>query len=226
MDPEWEDWTDPYAGDEYGAGGVDPSSTHHQPPDPDLHDPDLHDPDLHDPDLHDPDLHDPDLHDLDLHDPDLHGLDSYGAEPFGTDDAVMPFDHDGAASAGVDDIVAPDGDGADEVFGADPDTLGDLAGLATADAAPDPAAWFDVPDLSEMPVPEPVDGPPWSDADVIGNDATPPVEIPLPHGDAPVTDLLDYSAAEADEDPWSTMRNSEDPAGAALARWWGPAADA
>ncbi|MDI6105063.1 hypothetical protein QLQ12_41415 [Actinoplanes sp. NEAU-A12] len=94
----------------------------------------------------------------------------------------------------------------------------------------------DLPDLSEtiavvaedtvfppaldVDLPEPVDGFPWIDTATLGAGDTagfvPPVE--------PVTaeDLAAYAGVEIPPgaDPWTVLAASEDPATAALARWW------
>jgi hypothetical protein len=70
-------------------------------------------------------------------------------------------------------------------------------------------------------LPEPVDGFPWIDTGslgVIDPAAMPaaPVDPVDPH------ELAEYAATELPPgaDPWATLADSEDPATAALARWW------
>ncbi len=114
----------------------------------------------------------------------------------------------------------PDVTYAEPIDGSHPDldTVGDHPG------------WSDDPfppqlDLGEPP--EPVDGFPWSDAAVLGDehdtsgtaaDYQPTFDQP------PAGDLVAYDAQEvpAGEDPWRAMAGSDDPATSSLARFWGP----
>jgi hypothetical protein len=91
---------------------------------------------------------------------------------------------------------------------AEPQELTDTA-PAVEDVFP-PA--LDVGDL-----PEPVDGFPWVDTAVLGAGD--------PHDDAPELEPVgaEELAAYAGQDPdssWETLAGSDDPATAALARWW------
>ncbi|ROT29556.1 hypothetical protein [Micromonospora sp. HM5-17] len=111
---------------------------------------------------------------------------------------------------------------ADPPVGADPDLdpYGDPAQWPPTD--PGPVEGFG-------PAPEPVDGFPWADPDLLG----PPGDGPAPDpsvvtGGTPRPDeLAEYAAADLpdDGDPWSALAASDDPATSALARFWGPAED-
>jgi hypothetical protein len=86
--------------------------------------------------------------------------------------------------------------------------------LTDADTAFPPAV-----DVGALP--EPVDGFPWIDTGSLGM-----VDPAALHtaGTEPVDpqDLADYAATELPPgaDPWATLAGSDDPATAALARWW------
>ena len=71
-------------------------------------------------------------------------------------------------------------------------------------------------DVGELP--EPVDGWPWIDTGALGVvDLDTPDHTPVdPH------ELAEYSATDLPEgaDPWTVLADSDDPATAALARWW------
>ena len=76
------------------------------------------------------------------------------------------------------------------------------------------------PHLEVGDLPEPVDGFPWVDASTLGGADTyaaqaDPVD---PH------ELAAYAGVEVPDgaDPWSVLAASDDPAVAALARWWTP----
>ncbi|MEE6259992.1 hypothetical protein [Plantactinospora sonchi] len=105
----------------------------------------------------------------------------------------------------------------DPPVGADPD-------LGPYD---DPASWPVVdPTLVDGlgPPPEPVDGFPWTDPDLLGRPEDVPSTDPVAvSGPAPDPDELAAYAAErlpADGDPWSALAASEDPATSNLARFW------
>lgn len=114
---------------------------------------------------------------------------------------------------------------ADTPVGADPD----LGAYGEADPWPDPVVpGVELPDLG--PPPEPVDGFPWIDPELLGGDT---VDTPADHdpivgcADAPPPDeLAGYAGVDvpADADPWATLVASDDPATSALARFWGPGA--
>jgi len=73
-------------------------------------------------------------------------------------------------------------------------------------------------------LPEPVDGFPWIDTGSLGPvtvAADPPLPAPEP------AELAGYAAAELPpaQDPWAALAASDDPATAALARFWRPEND-
>jgi hypothetical protein len=93
-----------------------------------------------------------------------------------------------------------------------------------------------IPDISEMPedsvfppaleigdLPEPVDGLPWIDSGSLGladiaaalheHDTTDPVRP---------EELAEYAGTDLPPgvDPWAALADSDDPATAALAKWW------
>jgi hypothetical protein len=76
------------------------------------------------------------------------------------------------------------------------------------------------PPALEVDLPEPVDGFPWTDATTLGAaDPTgflPPVENVTPE------ELASYAGIEIPDgaDAWAVLAASDDPATAALARWW------
>ncbi len=84
--------------------------------------------------------------------------------------------------------------------------------------AADPVEVF--PPALDVDLPEPVDGFPWIDTSSLG------VVDPAPTGaaDIPVqpAELAAYAATELPPaaDPWATLEQSDDPATAALAKWW------
>ncbi|MDG4831060.1 hypothetical protein O7627_17340 [Solwaraspora sp. WMMD1047] len=100
--------------------------------------------------------------------------------------------------------------------GADPD----LAPYADADTWPQPG----FPDPLDIgPLPEPVDGFPWTDPATLGEAgyAEPPA---APAGAPPPADLAEYASEELppDVDPWQALAASDDPATSTLARFWDP----
>src|SRR5262249_13549405 len=129
-------------------------------------------------------------------------------------------DHDEPAQDGLGEA------GADHLVGADPDVdpHGDDPGWHnTHDSAfPPPLGW--------QHVPEPVDGFPWSDPDVLSHDLAghelgdPAGASDGGYGSPPVSDLFEYAGLDAPEggDAWAQLLGSEDPATGALARWWAP----
>jgi hypothetical protein len=123
-------------------------------------------------------------------------------QPLGYEAAGAQFGHADAAHP-------------DPVFGADPDAPGEHGddGFGSPEFPP-PV------DLGDLPAP--VDGPPWTDATLLGGeplaDLAPPTGLPSP------ADLLGYAGLDVEQaDPWAALRAVEDPAANALARWWGPA---
>jgi|GEM_PF-4359570 len=105
-----------------------------------------------------------------------------------------------------DDVTVDTGD--DEVVGSDPDAVD------TADSE-DFAPQFP-PELSLDPMPEPVDGQPWSDADLLGDTSDTVQWNNLSY--TPVTE--DLLAMDASDGGWDALLGSTDPAVASLARWW------
>jgi hypothetical protein len=110
-----------------------------------------------------------------------------------------------------------DDDGSREVIGADPDQPVDEPG------------WTDLfPPVLELPdVPEPTDGWPWTDAGFLGADLGAGDRLAgvptLPDLRVDVADLLAYAAEDGTGgEPWAALAGSDDPAVAALARFWGP----
>lgn len=102
-----------------------------------------------------------------------------------------------------------------------PDILPDVPDLPDlSEAAAAVADDVTFPPALDVDLPEPVDGFPWIDTATLGAGDTagfvPPVE--------PVTaeELAAYAGVEIPPgaDPWTILAASEDPATAALARWW------
>ena len=149
-------------------------------------------------------------------DPDLPGDGPSGDVP-GPQWAEPRHEHDPAG-----DLPHPGDPGADpaagepgQPVGADPD----------APAHTPPAEVFP-PSLDVGPLPEPVDGFPWIDTARLGADGPVPAE-PVPVEPVPAADLAGYAAADLPPgaDPWAVLAASDDPATAALARFWRPAGD-
>jgi hypothetical protein len=103
---------------------------------------------------------------------------------------------------------------ADHPVGADPDID------PRADDWADPA--FPAPLDLHGGAPEPVDGFPWSDPQVLGAADDGGHRDDWPH--PPVGDLYDYAGEEqaAGGDAWQALLGSDDPATSSLARWWAP----
>ncbi|MEV6597955.1 hypothetical protein AB0M36_13905 [Actinoplanes sp. NPDC051346] len=186
------------------------------------------------PDL--PDHHDdPGHHDAPL--PDAFTDDGYvDHDDFGHHDAGTADDPH-VAHAGVEydaggdghDDPGPDpdpdpGPGPDDVAAAPADVTGGLGPIGAdpdaADAGDEPASLFP-PIVDVGPLPEPVDGFPWIDTGSLG--VVDPA-APVAGTTDPVTpqDLAAYAVEELPPgvDPWAALADSEDPATAALARWW------
>ncbi|MEV4277620.1 hypothetical protein [Actinoplanes xinjiangensis] len=136
--------------------------------------------------------------------------DAFDFDPPHHDDvaAPEPLDHDtwdlpdvDVPDAHLPDVDLPDLDGAGEQLAA---------------VADDPV----FPPALDVDLPEPVDGFPWIDATTLGaGDPTgflPPVEAVSPQ------ELAAYAGVEIPDgaDPWTVLAASDDPATAALARWW------
>ena len=89
--------------------------------------------------------------------------------------------------------------------------------------AGDPVEVF--PPALDVDLPEPVDGFPWIDTGSLGLIDAGPVEAgPVDPADTPVQPAELAAYAETDlppaADPWATLAESDDPATAALAKWW------
>jgi hypothetical protein len=72
----------------------------------------------------------------------------------------------------------------------------------------------------DVDLPDPVDGPPWSDPAALGHDLLPDLDPPA--DPPPVAELFEYAGEQlpVDGDPWTALLGSDDPATSALARWW------
>jgi hypothetical protein len=137
--------------------------------------------------------------------------------------ASAGFDGDPEHSApdevhGTSDGYADDAGAVEHLVGTDPDL----------DPGLDDPGWHDAgfpPPLGLEHVPEPVDGFPWSDPDLLG-DAEVGQLSDVDGGWAvpPVGDLFSYAGLDlpAGDDAWAALLASDDPATVALARWWAP----
>jgi hypothetical protein len=129
-----------------------------------------------------------------------------------------PFDPDGHDPGGHD----PDGhdpDGQDPAPDGPPEhaELSDLPDAELSDSVFPPTV-----DVGELP--EPVDGFPWIDTGSLGladlraalHDSGPATEA------VPASELAEYAHVELPEgaDAWQALADSDDPATAALAKWW------
>jgi hypothetical protein len=165
---------------------------------------------------------------------DQHDFDGHDPAPF--DDHSAPDDHV-AWDDGHDYDISPD---ADSLHDAVPHDVGthdvgthevgthDDAG----DVPPPEVAHPELSDISDLPeespfppavdidLPEPVDGFPWIDTGSLGVadihaalDTTEPVHP---------AELAEYAGADLPPgvDPWAALADSDDPATAALAKWW------
>lgn len=172
------------------------------------------------------------------------GLDDTGYDdPAGYGDDALGHDTD--LDDEPDDTDQPDDPGLDDtVDDVDVDLVVDDT---VDDSEPDEVAVFDVvdddavgtdpdapaggdddaftpqfpPDLAVDELPDPVDGPPWTDADLLGDGPD--------HADtswnsidssATMTDLFTMDGTSGDD--WQSLINSDDPAVSSLARWWQP----
>jgi hypothetical protein len=135
-----------------------------------------------------------------------------GQEDGGGDDGGQQDGHDDGQDLS---------DGHEAAFGADPDV----------DASADDPAWHEVQFPEELHLqdpPEPVDGFPWSDADVLGgpDHSLSAAFDPAVAGHAPAepAGLADYAHLDvpAGSDAWSLLLGSEDPAASSLATFWAP----
>ena len=171
---------------------------------------------------------------FDSDDTDPFGIDLSGGDLPGHDDADG-WDDDGGGSGDAGDPFAPDAlvseqhdwaAGLDALEGDDGPGPLDATGLFGAD--PDVSAYTDALwPTPEFPaaldlgasLPEPVDGPPWTDSAALGSPgpaALVPDDVPEP------TDLAAYAGLDPASSGWEALAGSEDPATAALARFWGP----
>jgi len=161
---------------------------------------------------------------------DHHDFDGHDPAPF--DDHSPPPDDHLAWEDGHDYDI-----GHDVETPHDPDAHVDLAHVDLAhvdDAAPETDhGTADLSDISDLPeespfppavdvgdLPEPVDGFPWIDTGSLGVadihaalDTTEPVHP---------AELAEYNATDLPpgDDPWAALADSDDPATAALAKWW------
>ncbi len=131
-----------------------------------------------------------------------------------TDLSDEPADTGHEVDSGLDDPTA----GSEPVIGADPDL--DLVGDDPHWVQDDPFP----PQLDVVETPEPVDGFPWSDPAVLGEQQDVAGPGDLVAENPPPEDLADYDAQDLPPgaDPWRTLAGAEDPATSSLARWWGP----
>lgn len=167
-------------------------------------------PDHHDdgdPAFHDEPLHFDDPHqDLDQHQP--------------PDDDWYAEHHDSAAPDDVHEVH----DDPDLPYEHHPDDLADTHPDTTGTTGPEMIDTESVfpPAVDVGPLPEPVDGFPWIDTGSLGL-----VDAAAVHADAgtePVDphELAEYAGTDLPPgvDPWAALADSDDPATAALARWW------
>jgi hypothetical protein len=182
---------------------------------PDHHDDHGFHDEQHDP-LHDSSHEvDPDQQTAPLPDDDDHGYFDVHHEPDAAVDAPAHEDsaHEDVPSFHEADDLHSAAVETHEPVGADPDALPDYDATETT-----------FPALVDVgPLPEPVDGFPWIDTGSLGlvdpaalHETTP--DVVDPH------ELAEYAGTELPPgvDPWAALADSEDPATAALARWWSP----
>ncbi|MGH8881391.1 MAG: hypothetical protein ACRD0P_29255, partial [Stackebrandtia sp.] len=101
----------------------------------------------------------------------------------------------------------------EEVPGTDPDAV---------DLADDDAFHPEFPpDLDLDTVPEPIDGPPWSDADLLGDagDSADTTWAAFNNTDS-MNELFTMDGTSGGD--WEALLASDDPAVSSLARWWQP----
>jgi hypothetical protein len=228
----------------------------HLDDDPLGHDPLGHDPLGHDPLGHDPLGHDPADGDPFTTDPGGYGDEAPRPGPgFDADTPAGEHEHDAIGEVYPDDdpftpvhdathhaaddattYHVPD-QHADGIVHDDPlpYQAHPVEHLVGADPDLDPASdaqWQDPaypPPLDLPNLPEPVDGPPWSDPRLLGADIT---DAAVDTGDQHepswqqphLGDLYDYAGDEqpTHADGWQALLGSDDPATGALARWWAP----
>lgn len=144
----------------------------------------------------------------------------YADEPLDTADVAGHADgpaaagdwDDGGGQGGPETVEAAD------IIGADPDPdPGD------ADTDDDPTSVFPPP-LDLAAPPEPVDGPPWADASLLGDgggDGLPDPAVEAAVGSPTPAELSDYAGQQMpDGADWADLIASPDPATSALARFW------
>jgi hypothetical protein len=164
-------------------------------------------------------------------DPDPLGADPLGADLFGPDDLPDDdvADEPPAAPVAEHDDGGPDPAPAVEAGVPHPPVVeaSDLGPVgADPDAAPEPGGDPVFPPPVDVgPLPEPVDGFPWIDTGSLGLAGAGPVGAgPVDAGAGPVDPqgLAEYAAEDLPPgvDPWAALADSDDPATAALARWW------
>lgn len=127
----------------------------------------------------------------------------------------------GLPAAHLDGVAA----GVGASFGADPDQfpLADF-GADGSGIGLDTVAGLDL----GLDLPRPVDGFPWIDVDVLGDDLLPARDDQLDDqrgdhsGEPDAAELFEYAAEQppASGDGWTVLLASDDPATSALARWW------
>jgi hypothetical protein len=175
----------------------------HHPDGPDLDQPDLVFPEVEYPEHELPEL--PELPAADLPDAVWETADLGAAEEPGessADDGGDPYPSDDV-DRGHDGLLGP--------VGADPDAVADAH--PGADVFPPPVH------VGELP--EPVDGFPWIDTGSLG---VVTAETPAATNDVDSADLAAYAETDLPPgvDPWAALAASDDPATAALAKFWAP----
>lgn len=142
------------------------------------------------------------------------------------------FEHDGGLEHDAGDPFAPDalvGDHHDWSAGLDEpdDGLNAIHGTDMFGADPDVAAYLPIhefPAVLDLPDVTPVDGPPWTDPSMLGSYL--PADGPLPVGQPDMSELAAYAGLDPGSAGagWDALLESDDPATAALARFWSPPA--
>ncbi|MGA8116199.1 MAG: hypothetical protein WCA46_21280 [Actinocatenispora sp.] len=203
---DWEATEPPFDGQDDTSGLGEPLGGDNDPGDmPDAPgEPDTGDDPLDDSSFGDPEADDGDGDDLEFTDL--------------SDDQGGTADDDPGDDAGDGPDDEP-GDTSEPVVGVDPDL--DMVGDDPDWHAEDPFP----PQLDVGETPEPVDGFPWSDPAVLGEEHDTGDAVPDPTWASPAPDdLLSYDARDlpAGADPWQALINSDDPATSSLARWWSP----
>jgi hypothetical protein len=162
-----------------------------------------------------------------------HGHFAAAGDVYPDDDPFTAGHHDGTGPVVHDDVadVAPDHDPDHDNPDPVPDDHQLVDHLVGADPDLDPRAdWPDPafpPPLDLHGSPEPIDGYPWSDPQVLGSGRTDTGidgyhEAGWQHPS--IGDLYDYAGEEPapGTDGWQGLLGSDDPATSALARWWAP----